>query len=82
MRRIVLIAAAFVAIAADCELTQPCDEYVDYMCSCHADDPGFDCAEFRAAFSGADPALQDQCAIDLAAQEEQDQADGLVCEFL
>jgi hypothetical protein len=67
--------------AADCEIPQPCDDYVDYMCTCHADDADFDCEELQSVFADADPALQDQCSIDLADQQDQDDADGLDCAF-
>jgi len=80
MRRLLLLATAWFAMASDCAFVQPCDDYVSYMCDCHSDDPGFDCQELQTVFAGADPALQDQCAIDLSAQEDQDAADGLVCQ--
>lgn len=75
---VMAVAGAF-AMAADCELDDPCQEYVDYICTCHADDPDFDCEETRTVFSDADPNLQDQCAIELAEQEEIDQEEGLDC---
>src|SRR5690554_76338 len=35
-------------------MIRPCDRYVDYMCSCHTDDTGFDCSELRAVYEKAD----------------------------
>ena len=79
MRRLVLLVVAWFAMAADCEFAEPCDEYVDYMCTCHADDPNVDCQELQTVFADADPTLQDQCQIDLAEQEQQDFDNGDEC---
>lgn len=58
----------------------PCDRYVDYMCDCHADDTGFDCAELEATYARADPDVQNSCALELSSQKDEDQAAGLECE--
>ena len=58
---------------------QPCDRYVTYMCDCHADDTGYDCAQLQDIYGQADPDVQDQCAIDLNNQKADDQAAGLEC---
>ena len=79
-REVLMMAVAGVfALAASCELDDPCQEYVDYLCTCHADDPDFDCEELRTVFSDPDPNLQDQCAIDLGEQQEVDDTAGLEC---
>ena len=57
----------------------PCDEYVDYICDCHADDPEYDCEELSIAYQNGDPDLQDECQVALAEQEEQDEQDGFAC---
>jgi len=80
MKRLGLLVVAFVAMAADCELEEPCQDYVDYICTCHADDPDFDCQELRTVFSDAGPELQDQCAIDLDEQQDLDDQSGLECD--
>jgi hypothetical protein len=46
------------------------------MCECHADDDGFDCAELQTTYESADADLQEQCVIDLADQEAEDDASG------
>jgi len=79
MWRIPTVALMLLFVAATCE-ELPCDQYVDYMCACHEDDPGFDCEELSLALSDADPELQDQCEIDLAEQEADDADAGLECE--
>ena len=58
---------------------QPCDRYIDYVCACHADNPEFDCAELQVVLAGAEPEIQDTCAVDLADLEAQDAADGRAC---
>ena len=58
---------------------EPCDDYVDYLCTCHEDDPQYDCASLEAMYLDADPELQDQCAVDLAAVQEDDDENGLEC---
>ena len=60
-------------------IEEPCDSYVDYMCDCHGEDTGFDCAQLQDIYSGADPEVQDQCAIDLDNQKAQDELAGLDC---
>ena len=72
--------AGLLAFGAACIEEQPCDRYVDYMCDCHASDPGFDCEELTAVFEDADPTIQDQCSIDLGAQQDEDDETGHVCD--
>lgn len=62
-----------------CEPLSPCDEYVDYMCDCHADDTGVDCDALSATYASADPDVQDECAVLLDEQETADQEAGLEC---
>lgn len=79
MWRIAAIASTLFLVATTCE-EQPCDDYVDYMCACHEDDPEFDCEELQLVLSDADPELQDQCAVDLDQQQDEDQQEGVECE--
>ncbi|MCO4744269.1 MAG: hypothetical protein KC912_05735 [Proteobacteria bacterium] len=73
-----IFAASLFALGVACELGEPCDRYVDYMCDCHVS--ASECDQLRAELAGADPDIQDQCAIDLSQQEAQDDDDGVVCE--
>ena len=64
-------------VAADCELAEPCDRYVDYMCDCHTS--ASECDQLRAQLAGSDAATQDQCEIDLANQRSEDGDNGVTC---
>ena len=64
---------------AACSEEDPCGDYVDYICDCHADDPDFDCEELRTTYANADAAVQDECAIQLNEQEDADADEGLEC---
>ncbi len=60
---------------------EPCDEYVDYLCTCHEDDPDYDCEALSNTYTEADPGLQDQCAIALSDVQDEDDEEGLECEW-
>lgn len=70
--------ASLLVLGVACEISEPCDRYAEYMCDCHL--TASECDQLRAQVIGADPAVQDQCDIDLSNQEAQDQDDGIVCE--
>lgn len=77
----VSLLAGYISLLGACAAEdQPCDRYVDYICVCHADDPGFDCAEIERTFQGADPDVQNACALELAEQREVDEDAGLECD--
>jgi len=65
-----------VLVAAGCDPGNPCDEYVDYMCSCH---PELDCNAFETTYDDPDPAVQDECAVLLNEQEQEDSDNGVEC---
>jgi len=67
------------ALSLACSDSNSCDDYVDYVCECHADDPAYDCAALQTTYEDADDALQDECSIILADLEDQDDADGTGC---
>lgn len=77
MQRIVGLALVAVGLVACDEAANPCDDYVAYMCDCH---PEVDCDELTATYADAAPAVQDQCIVELEDQQDQDDADGLVCD--
>ena len=52
-----------------CDDTNPCDEYVAYICDCHPDD---DCSSLSNTYDGADTELQDECALALDEQLNSD----------
>ena len=74
------LASLFMLGGALCAETNPCDDYVQYMCDCHGNDEGFSCDELRTTYENADPAQQDQCSIDLDDQQQQDEQDGITCD--
>ena len=63
-----------------CEEKDHCTEYVDYMCECYADDPSYDCDEQRAIYEEATLDQQNECAVELDSQQQQDQDNGTGCE--
>jgi hypothetical protein len=63
-----------------CEEETPCDRYADYICTCHADDPGFDCDALIDLAADPTEATADQCALDLADQKDIDQSEGVECD--
>lgn len=79
MLRLMLAAVAAILVLAACEPTQPCDDYVAYMCECHADEEGFDCAELQRIYGDAEPAVQSECTTLLDEQQEEDAEAGLDC---
>lgn len=62
-----------------CSSSQPCDDYVDYICQCHQDDPDYDCEQVKTAYEGAEPQVQDECALNLDELEQKDQEEGSEC---
>lgn len=75
-----LLVAGVAVLNTACEPINPCDEYVDYMCACHAEgDDGYDCETLVNTYENADPELQDDCQVALDDQIDQDDAEGLVC---
>ena len=70
--------AGLLTLGVACELSEPCDRYVNYMCDCHV--TAAECDQLRAQFSGAAQDLQDQCDIDLSNQEAEDADAGVVCD--
>jgi hypothetical protein len=69
------------AVLAACEPIEPCDDYVDYMCLCHGDDPDVDCDALGVTYESADPDVQDECAVLLDEQQEADENAGLECAY-
>jgi hypothetical protein len=76
---IVLGLAAMTACDGAASDNQPCDNYVDYLCECHPDDPNFTCEEARAQYESASADEQDACLEALGEQQAADEAAG-VCQ--
>ncbi len=78
MRKLLLVPALLGASLA-CEEPNPCDEYAEYVCACKADDTGFDCDGLLQLAESPTSDVASQCAVDLAALEEQDAEAGETC---
>ncbi|MFT5686642.1 MAG: hypothetical protein ACI8RZ_007598 [Myxococcota bacterium] len=61
---------------AGCDDSDPCDEYVDYICDCHPDD---DCESLLNTYDESDAELQDECALALDEQQDDDDSVGHEC---
>lgn len=57
-----------------------CEEYVDYMCDCHADDPDYDCEALNSIYAETDLEQQNECAITLDEQIQDDSEEGTDCQ--
>ncbi len=70
-----------VLVFGGCTLEEPCQDYIDYMCDCHAaaGDTGQSCEDYTATYSGADADLQDECVLALETQQTLDDASGEGC---
>lgn len=79
MRSLLLLSAITLGTAAlvGCDAPEPCDRYIDYMCACHSEEA---CDDASNTLAGADPDVQDQCAIDLEEQQQADDDAGLTCD--
>ncbi len=73
----ILTVALGLLFTTGCE-PDPCSDYVDYMCDCHGDE--IDCASYENTYENADQDLQDQCALALEDQEDEDAANGEECD--
>jgi len=81
MRKIALGAVAVIlGLGVACAQDQPCDRYIDYMCACHDGEEGFDCAELAETYANADASVQNECALELQDQKDQDDKDGVECD--
>ena len=74
------LAAVGLALLGACVTTDACDEYVDYMCECHADDPDYDCNTLRIIYQDADGETLSDCQVTLQDQQSEDDANGESCD--
>ena len=80
MNRIFFTGAA-ILFGASCAFTidDPCQEYVDYVCDCHGEDPAFSCSSISLTYSDAGEEYATECA---SAHDElltQDDLSGFEC---
>lgn len=57
----------------------PCQNYCDYICSCHEGEADFDCESCYTEYSQPDPQLDDECSTELTTLKADDQANGTGC---
>ncbi|HHO50415.1 MAG TPA: hypothetical protein ENK18_05960 [Deltaproteobacteria bacterium] len=62
-----------------CEPSAPCERYVDYMCDCHDGETGIVCSELEATYLGAEADVQDECAVLLDEQQQEDNSNDTTC---
>ena len=57
----------------------PCYDYCEYICVCHAGEEGFDCDQCEVEYANSDAALQDECESTLTDLQVEDEAAGTGC---
>lgn len=78
MRPLISLTLLLATLTA-CEFENPCTRLADYVCTCHEDDPEFDCDEYMNLADASSAATYDECVIDLVELQDQDDEDGLTC---
>lgn len=81
MYRIAFVALGLAVFTA-CEEENACDRWADYVCTCHDGEPGFDCEALLELAESPTQTTVDQCAFDLAEQQDIDEEEGLDCPLL
>jgi hypothetical protein len=79
MHKTLIVSALFLSACGDL-VSNPCQDYVDYVCECHADDPNIDCETVRAANANAGPDQYVDCEIEHTALLEVAAQMGSTCE--
>ena len=80
MRRLLGLTPIWLLLGAcDGLLGDPCNDYVDYVCDCHADDLDYDCETIRLAHENHDVEQYEDCQLELDRVKVADAASGFVC---
>lgn len=61
-------------------LGDPCEQYCDYVCTCHEGEAEFDCDQCRTEYASADSELQDECETSLTDLQREDESNGTGCD--
>jgi hypothetical protein len=80
MRRYLSLLPLLLAGCFGTSFGDPCQDYCDYICTCHAGEAEFDCDQCLTEYDGSDPALQDECETTLVDLQNEDEANGTGCE--
>lgn len=78
MRPLISLTLLLATLTA-CEFENPCTRLADYVCTCHEDDPEFDCEEFQNFADAATALTYDDCVVDLVDLQDADEEEGLIC---
>ena len=78
MKKLILL--SFV-IGCEETLNSSCDEYIDYICSCHEDNPDYDCGDLANIYSDPDSEQIAECDLALDEQKELDSEAQMECEL-
>ena len=70
-----MAAGAALFLSPGCDDSDPCQDYIDYVCDCGSDE----CDSARNAYSDADSKLQDECENSLQDYQQNDDAAGEEC---
>ena len=68
-------------IACEDKLSSSCDDYVDYVCSCHGDNPDYDCSDLSNIYSDPDTEQLLECSSALDEQKILDEEAEFECEI-
>ena len=80
MRALIRIAVAGIGGVACADLSEnPCQDYVDYVCECHADNPDLDCETVREVHINAGVDLYEDCRVEHEALIQADEDLGTGC---
>jgi len=80
MRRILGLGWIWMLLpACDALVGNPCQDWVDYACECHAGDPTYDCETIRLAHEVDDVEHYEDCQVALEEAEAADAISGFVC---
>ena len=63
------------------EVEDGCLEFVTYVCSCHAQNPKYDCTELKNIYQNANTEKQEECALQLDDLIYEDTKNNLLCSF-
>lgn len=80
MYRLIGVSLGFVGlVGCDGLLGDPCTDWVDYVCECHADDPAYDCETIRLVHQNADVEHYESCQEELNEAQADDASTGYEC---
>ena len=69
----------FGLVGCDALVGDPCTDWVDYVCECHADDPSYSCETVRLAHENADVEHYEDCQGALDEAQANDALSGYEC---